>query len=144
MATDPELLWPALDLAAAGDHLHEAAVAIEKVTDPLPGAGNRGWSVGAVVRLHYAPTDTDGLAFWPIPTMCRRRGIRGATWPSIAPTSSWSPISYCPKPYMGFTVFSKRLVFLDRYLHQNELRSTLAHEIAHLEQGPAPRGDGHR
>lgn len=35
MATDPEMIWPALDLVAAGDHLHQAAVAIENAADQL-------------------------------------------------------------------------------------------------------------
>lgn len=46
-----------------------------------------------------------------------------------------------PEHVMGLTLYHHRVILLCRYMNQNELRSTLAHEIAHIERGPVPVRD---
>lgn len=48
----------------------------------------------------------------------------------------WAPL---PMEIRAVTDFDRRRVFLDVSLRQVERRCALAHEIVHIERGPAPR-----
>ena len=62
-------------------------------------------------------------------------------WRVLGRRPDWTLVwALLPAEILGVTCWATRTITLDRRLSQAERRTTLAHELVHVERGPAVRG----